>query len=119
MYYYHDMGEEQAVELDPKTIGIQQNSRAVQIPEGLAKAGTQADEIASEVDPQALAECAAEYGLEALKGKSGATRDSLIYSAATCLYHLKRFDSMPAAADAVRKSLDSGAALARFKAVCN
>jgi anthranilate phosphoribosyltransferase len=119
MFYYHDMGEEQAVELDPAQIGIQQTNRAVPIPEGLAKAASQADEIATEVDPQALAECAADFGMNALQGKAGATRDSLIYSAATCLYHLKRYDSMPAAADAVRKVLDSGAALARFKAVCN
>ena len=119
MYYYHDMGAEQEVELDPTMMGTQQPSRAVPIPDGLAKAASQADEIATEVDPQALAECAADYGLAALQGKSGATRDSLVYSAAMCLHHLKRYGSMPQAADAVRKVLDSGAALARFKAACN
>jgi anthranilate phosphoribosyltransferase len=39
----------------------------------------------------------------------------LVSAAALCLWHLGRYDSLRAAADAVRVVLDNGAALERLK----
>ena len=115
LWYYHDRGEEQVLELDPAQAGIQQTTRAVPIPDSVPAAAGQKDEIDSAVDIQALSQSAAELGLAALSGKAGPTRDSLVYSGAICLYHLKRHNTLQAAADAVRKVLDSGEALKRFQ----
>lgn len=115
VWYYHDKGEEQVMELDPTSVGIQQTTRAVPIPENAPRAGSQKDEIDSAIDTDALAKISAELGLEALSGKAGPMRDSLVYSGAICLSHLKRYDSLQAAADAVRAVLDNGSALERFQ----
>ncbi|MBD3620127.1 MAG: anthranilate phosphoribosyltransferase [Chromatiales bacterium] len=114
-WYYYDKGEEQMQELDPKSVGIDQASRAVPIPESVPAAASQKDEIDSAVDIDALARISAEMGVEALSGKAGPMRDSLVYSAAICLHHLKRYDSLQSAADAVRDVLDNGSALERFQ----
>ncbi|MDR2878062.1 MAG: anthranilate phosphoribosyltransferase [Chromatiales bacterium] len=58
----------------------------------------------------ACAAAAAEAGLAALNGAQGPARDALICAGATCLWHLGRFDTLHAAADAVRIALDSGRA---------
>ncbi len=116
LFYYHDKGEEQLLELDPKVLGIEQSSRAVPLPKDLPKATEQADEIANEFDIDAAAARAAEYGLEALQGKAGPARDSLVYSAAISLTHLGRAENLGAAADMAREVLDSGKALAHFQA---
>ena len=42
-------------------------------------------------------------------------RDGLIYTGALVLFHLKRFDTLAKAAEAVTDVLDSGKALARVK----
>jgi anthranilate phosphoribosyltransferase len=115
VWYYYDKGEEQAIELDPTSVGIQQASRAVPIPDDAPRAASQKDEIDSAVDTDALAKIAAEMGIEALSGKAGPMRDSLVYSGAICLSHLKRYDSLQSAADAVRAVLDDGSALERFQ----
>ena len=54
-------------------------------------------------------------GLEALDGKPGPTREALVYSAALCLWHLGRYNTLRTAADAVRAMLDSGAVLVRLQ----
>ena len=74
------------------------------------------EEIEEKLDTDAAAQAAAELGLRALAGEAGLTRDGLVYAAALCLWHLRRYDTLAAAADKVRKVLDSGEALARFKA---
>jgi anthranilate phosphoribosyltransferase len=61
-----------------------------------------------------VAKIAAEAGLAALSGEPGLTKDSLVYGAALCLWHLGRYDSLGSAANAVRTVLTSGAALRRF-----
>ena len=61
-----------------------------------------------------VAKIAAEAGLAALSGEPGPTKDSLVYSAALCLWHLGRYDSLGAAANAARAVITSGAALRRF-----
>ncbi len=85
--------------------------------EDLAKNKVKGDAIATTFDTQAAAVIAVEKGLEALDGKPGPTFDSLVISAASCLKHLRRADSLYDAAQQVRKVLRSGAAKARFQAL--
>lgn len=115
-YYYHDQGEERSVEVQPSDLGIEQALRAVPLPKDLPSAAPSGDEIGMDVDSTAVADAAAEAGRDALAGKPGPTRDGLVYGAAACLWHLGRHDSMVAAADAVRRLLDSGKALEHLEA---
>ena len=68
------------------------------------------------MDIDAAAEAAAATGVAALGGQAGPAHDSLVYAAAIVLHHLGRHESLASAADAVRRVLASGEALARFKA---
>ena len=115
VFEYHDKGEEAPFDLDPTLLGIEQDTRAVPLPADLppAKPG---DEIAITFDSDAAAAIAMERGVDALKGKNGPTRDSLVYAGAIVLYHLRRADSLMAAADQIRGVLESGEALSRFEA---
>ncbi len=115
-YNYHDKGTEKELHTDPVALGIDQPVRAVPLPEGLGDTKQPEDDVIVSVDTVTLARAAATAGLEALDGKHGPTRDSLVYSAAICLYHLGRHKSLAAAADAVREALDSGRAAAHFRA---
>jgi len=101
--------EEMAVEFKPSELGIEQSVRAPRIP-GTAEEG----EAESGLDTAAVAQAAAQAGVAALKGQAGPTRDCLVYGAALCLWHLGRHDSLREAADAVRRVLDDGRALARL-----
>ena len=115
LFYYRDKGEEQALELNPAELGIEQAVRAVPLPK--SSAGEGEDEgVDRKLDTATAAQAAAELGLAALVGAPGATRDGLVYAAALCLWHVRRHDTLAQAAAAVRQMLDSGAALAHFKA---
>ncbi len=116
LFFYHDKGEEQQRDLSPKDVGIEATKRAIPLPDDLPAAPMITDEIAATVDSDALAERAAQMGIAALGGEQGMMYDSLVYSVSTCLTHLKKYDSLPEAADAVRKMLDSGDALATLRA---
>ncbi|HEY8622934.1 MAG TPA: anthranilate phosphoribosyltransferase, partial [Casimicrobiaceae bacterium] len=61
------------------------------------------------------AKAAAQAGTDALRGAPGATREALVCGGALCLWHLRRHESLQAAAAAVREALDSGKALARLR----
>ena len=110
-FYFHERGEEQSVEFNPADWGIEQSLRAPQIP-GMDAAN--ADAVAGP-DTLAIAEAAAHAGLDALRGGAGATRDALVCAGALCLWHLRRRDSLAAAAEAVRNVLDNGEAYARVQ----
>ena len=116
LFYYYDRGAEQSIEMNPKTLGIEQASRAVPLPKDLPGVANEGDEIATAFDADAAATRAAEFGLAALQGQAGPARDSLVYSAAICLHHLGKAPDLAAAADMARKVLDSGKALAHFQA---
>lgn len=116
LFYFHERGAEQEIELNPAELGIEQATRAVPLPKDLPGTAAQGDEIATELDADAAATRAAEHGLAALQGKAGPGRDSLVYSAAISLHHLGKAADLPSAADMVRKVLDSGKALAHFQA---
>ena len=101
--------EEMGVEFKPAELGIEQSVRAARIP------GTpEADKDGAPLDTVAAAKAAAQAGKAALEGEPGPTRDSLVYGAALCLWHLGRHGSLREAADAARAALDRGAALERL-----
>jgi anthranilate phosphoribosyltransferase len=112
VFHYHGDGADIETDFRPAELGIEQTVRAPRIP-GTAEAGAD-DADDTEFDAAAVARLAAEAGLAALGGSPGPTRDSLVYGAALCLWHLKRYDSLADAADAVRAVLDSGRALDRL-----
>lgn len=101
--------EEAPVEFQPAELGIEQSVRAPRVP------GAREDEEgAAPLDTAVLAKAAAQAGVAALQGQAGATRDCLVVGAALCLWHLGRHASLREAADAVRRALDGGEALARL-----
>ena len=113
VYSYKDNGEESPETFDPTTIGIEQATRAVPIPESLP-AGD--EDKCKEFNVDAAAAATAEAGLAALKGNKGTSYDSLVYSCAIVLAHTGRAENLSAAADMVRKTLDSGEAYKRLNA---
>ena len=116
IWHYRDEGGEQEVDVKPEELGIDQELRAVPLPEHLPGYRKKNDGVAGPVDAHAIAGAAARAGIEALEGKPGATFDSLVYGAALCLWHLNRQPSLAKAADTVRAALVSGKALKRFMA---
>ncbi|HXY05533.1 MAG TPA: hypothetical protein VEI05_03220 [Burkholderiaceae bacterium] len=119
-FYYHHGGEERSVEFRPGELGIEQSVLAPSI-SGRAERDTDSEDRSTTApDQAAVARAAAQAGMEALSGRGdGATRDSLICGASLCLWHLRRQDSLPSAAAAVRKVLDSGAARERVLRAIN
>ncbi|EXJ13763.1 anthranilate phosphoribosyltransferase [Imhoffiella purpurea] len=111
---YQNHGEEQAFEIDPQELGIEQPVKAVPLPEDLPQTTRPGDEIAVAVDIQATAIAAAKAGLAALEGNKGPTYDSLVFTGAIILWHLGRASSLAAAADRIRSALDSGKAAQRL-----
>jgi anthranilate phosphoribosyltransferase len=114
--YYHDKGEEQSAEINPEALGIQQSVRAAPLPPDLPQTTKPGDDIAIAVDINAMVKVAAQAGVEALEGKAGPVRDGIVLGSALCLWHLRKFDSLAAAADAARAAIDGGKALARLRA---
>ncbi len=114
-FVYQALGEEREVIVDPGAIGIEQPKRCVPLPDDLPAAAA-VDGIAAAIDVPSAARAAAESGLSALRGEAGATRDSLVYTAAIALHGTGRCASLAEGADAARRALDDGAALARFQA---
>jgi len=115
VFYYHDKGEEQAQDFDPKDIGIEQDVRATPLPEELPPA-PESEDVSASFDADAVAKMAADAGLAALNGTKGSTYDALVYSGAIALWHLKKYDNLKDAADKVREVLDNGEALKHFDA---
>jgi len=104
--------EEVPVEFKPAELGIEACVRAPRI-----AGAAEDDEREAPLDIVAVAKAAAEAGVAALQGQPGPTRDCLVYGAALCLWHLGRCGSLREAADAVRRALDGGEALARLHRV--
>ena len=115
LWSYHDKGEERAVDLDPNTLGFEQKTRAVPLPKDIPALENQGASIIKPFDTDIAAQRAAEAGLAALNGEKGAAYNSLVYAASITLHHLGKADSLEAAADMVRKTLDSGKALAHLQ----
>ena len=113
-------GTEGTENLDSSEIGIQSDIRAPQLPLLSSTEGTErtegTEEESADFDASKIATLAAEAGIEALEGKSGVTHDSLVFTSAAVLRHAGRAHSLHEGAELARKALDSGQALARFRA---
>jgi len=117
VFHYRGLGEEQSMEFKPADLDINQPVRAARIPGAAASDGKEGDHVGATLDNAAVAKAAAEAGMAALAGQPGPTRDSLIYGAALCLWHLGRHGSLKSAADAVRGVLDCGKALQHLRSM--
>jgi anthranilate phosphoribosyltransferase len=113
VFRYDDMGEEKPVEISPESLTINQDVRAVPLPEHPAINNSE-DEVARIVDVTQAAQLAAEIGLRALQGEKGAAYDSLVYACSLSLWHTGRHSSLELAAGHVRQVLDSGRAAERL-----
>lgn len=104
--------------LNPKDADIESSVRSVPVGAKSDQSATDEaiDDMSQEPDLSRLAAPAAEAGLEALKSKSGPTRDSLVLAAAMILRQVGRADTLQVAADMARRALDSGDARGRFEA---
>jgi anthranilate phosphoribosyltransferase len=114
-FVYHDAGEEQAIDIQPSDVGIVQAVRAVPFPTTAHNPG-QGEEHPPASPLTVMAQATVAAGLAAIGGQSGPFRDALLYGAALVLWHLQRYDSLRAAAAAVRRAIDTGQALAHFQA---
>lgn len=112
---YHERGEEIEVDINPEHIGIHQTVRAVPLPEDLPTTTRPGDDIAIALDIKDTAIAAAKVGMAALAGEKGSTYDSLVFSGALILKHVRRLPSLNEAAEQVRAVLDSGKAAARVR----
>lgn len=99
-FHYQDQGEERQVDVEPADFGIDRPVRAAALPQS----------------PEDVLQAAAAAGLAALAGEEGPARDGLVCGAALCLWHLGRYETLGEAAAAACEALDSGRALARFRA---
>jgi anthranilate phosphoribosyltransferase len=115
---YRNGGSDESGKLDPHEAGIEATVRAVPLPSGSDQetAGESTDDSSEKTDLSHLAARAAETGMEALGGKAGPTRDSLVLGAAVILRQVGRADSLRAGADLAQRALDSGNAQRRFLA---
>jgi anthranilate phosphoribosyltransferase len=115
---YRPGGADESWKLDPREAGIESDVRAVPLastPDQTA-ADESFDDASQERDLSHLAARAAEAGMEALNGKSGPPRDSLILPTAVILRQVGRAASLTEGADLARRALDSGEAQRRFLA---
>ena len=116
LFRYWDFGPEEPVDMDPAALGINQTLRAVPTPQGLPASPPVAEGVELDHDMDAAAQAAADLGLAALEGATGATRDGLVCTGAAVLWHLGKVADPRAGAEAVRGVLDGGGALRRFHA---
>ncbi len=105
---YTENAESIEFSLDPNEIGIAHSFKAVPIPVELVR--IDGDEK-THPDTAAIAHAAAEKGLKALEGQSGAIRDSLVYAGATIMWRIGHWRSLQTAADDLRVVLNNGKAL--------
>jgi len=106
MFHYDLAGIETTTDYHPTEIGIEQDVRAVTLPEDWKVPDNNSD----------IAQAAAQAGLDALAGKQGASYDALLYAASIMLAHVGTYTSIGEAATAVRRVLDSGKARVVFDA---
>lgn len=105
-------------DLDPLSLGIQCEERAVPLPVHLTDDSVRSVKTPDNPFANELAQHAASLGLSALDGEAGYTRDSLMYSAALILHARGVATSLTTAAEQVCSVLDDGTAKARFTAAC-
>jgi anthranilate phosphoribosyltransferase len=104
--------------LNPKDAGVESTVRSVPIAASADQraADESIDDASQEPDHSRLAAPSAEAGVEAMKGKSGPTRDSLVLAAAMILRQVGRVETITDGADRARKAIDAGEAHRRILA---
>lgn len=105
------------VDIEPGTLGIAREERAVALPAALAaRAEERVRSVSEEGDDFALelARHAAQVGRAALDGEAGAARDALVYAGAVVLAGAGFAASMADGAERVRGVLDDGSASTRL-----
>ncbi len=107
-FYYHQMGELQALPLEPEKLGISQTVRTMPLPKEMC------NEKGVVMDVDAAVQYTAEQGIATLEGQQGPLYDALTYTAALTLTHTGVSSSLQEAAELVRSVVDSGQAKARF-----
>ena len=113
-FEYQNDGELTEVEIEPQQADIEQDVRAVPLPE-LESSKVAGDTTAAKFDVDQLAHEAARAGLSALQGNEGPARDCLVYSGAIMLVHLGIGKNLKDSAERIRAAIDSGKALAHFQ----
>jgi anthranilate phosphoribosyltransferase len=109
VFYYADGGDMQETAFDPKNISVEQNMRAVPLPELEKKEEIKLDEISSDINIDDFSTKALEIGKDALNGKEGPGKDTLIYTGAVALSIIKNIDFSDAATQ-IKNSINSGKA---------
>ncbi|SGZ92592.1 Anthranilate phosphoribosyltransferase [Bathymodiolus thermophilus thioautotrophic gill symbiont] len=104
MISYQGSTEQGRVDIDPKSLGIEQTLRAIVFPEGLSV----------ENDLEKLAQHTVDLGKAALAGEKGLFYDGLVLAASLVLWHTKKATSLALAAEMTRATLDAGTALKRL-----
>ena len=105
MVSYEGNVEQDRVDIEPASLGIEQDMRAISFP----------PELDVHRDIPALAQYTVKLGRAALAGEKGLFYDGLVLSASLVLWHTKKVKTLPEAADMVRAVLDSKKVLARLK----
>jgi len=113
MISYAESADSVAFKLQPSSCEVDGDQRAQPMPEQV-KTALNAPQSSEAVEQ--ASKLSAHHGIAALEGRSGYTRDCLVYTGAVVLTHLGRYQSMPGAADAVRSVLDNRKASAHFEA---
>jgi anthranilate phosphoribosyltransferase len=105
MVSYKGNIEKDRVDIEPTSLGINQDMRAISFPA----------ELDINHDIPALAKYTVKLGKSALSGEKGMFYDGLVLSASLVLWHTKKVGKLEDAAQMVRAVLDSGRALNRLK----
>ena len=109
VFYYINNKEMQEIKFNPKIISIEQNMRGVPLPDLEKQEQIKLDEISSDINVEDFSIKASEIGNEALNGKEGPAKDTLIYTGALTLSIIKNIDFNEAASK-IKKAIDSGKA---------
>ena len=105
MVSYEGNIEKDRVDIEPTSLGIEQDMRAISFP----------DSLTVQNDIPALADYTVKLGKAALSGEKGMFYDGLVLSASLVMWHTKKAGSLAEAAELVRTVLDSKKALDRLK----
>ncbi len=109
VFYYTENNEMQETKFNPKNISIEQNMRAVPLPEIEKQEEIKLDEISSDINIEDFSVKAAEIGTDAISGKNGPAKDTLIYTGALTLSIIKNID-FNNAAEQIKSVINSGKA---------
>ncbi len=113
---FYGGGDDEELRVAPQSIGIEQSVRAAPLPADLPSAAAPGDGIGAAIDIDAAAAATADAGEQALRGRPGPVRDSLVYAAALCQQHVLSCTDLRQGALRAAAVIDSGAALERWRA---